>query len=65
MLYQKFWTISIGQIPVVTFDLPLFALAKQIQWTWPESYGEDKLVVMFGASNWDGSSKDDWRLAAR
>ena len=26
----------------------LFALAKQIQWTWSESYGEDKLVVMFG-----------------
>ena len=37
-----------GQIPVVTFDQPLFALAKQIQWTWPESYGEDKFVVMFG-----------------
>ena len=32
---------------VVTFDLPLFASAKQIQWTWLESYGEDKLVVMF------------------
>ena len=37
-----------GQTPVVTFDQPLFALAKQIQWKWPESYGEDKLVVMFG-----------------
>ena len=36
-----------GQTPVVTFDQPLFALAKQIQWMWPESYGEDKLVVMF------------------
>ena len=29
-------------------DLPLFALAKQIQWQWPESYCEDKFVVMFG-----------------
>ena len=37
-----------GQIPVVTFDQSLFALAKQIQWTWPESYGEDMFVVMFG-----------------
>ena len=29
-------------------DQPLFALAKQIQWQWPESYGVDKFVVMFG-----------------
>ena len=37
-----------GQGPVVTFDQPLYALAKQIQFKWPEKYGEDKLVVMFG-----------------
>lgn len=37
-----------GQTPVVTFDQPLYALAKQIQWKWPEKYGEDKFVVMFG-----------------
>ena len=37
-----------GQTPVVTFDQPLFALAKQIQWKWPEKYGEDKVVVLFG-----------------
>ncbi|KAG1692632.1 Lysosome membrane protein 2 [Nymphon striatum] len=37
-----------GQTPVVTFDQPLFALAKQIQWKWPASYGEDQLVVVFG-----------------
>ena len=37
-----------GQTPVVTFDEPLFALAKQIQWKWPDSYGEDHIVVMFG-----------------
>ena len=36
------------QTPVITFDQPLFALAKQIQWKWPETYGEDKFVVMFG-----------------
>ena len=35
------------QIPVLTFDQPLFALAKQIQWKWPEKYGNEKLVVMF------------------
>ncbi len=37
-----------GQIPVTTFDQPLFALAKTVQWCWPESYGESKHIVMFG-----------------
>lgn len=37
-----------GQTPVITADQPLFALAKQIQWHWPDQYGEDKVVIMFG-----------------
>lgn len=37
-----------GQTPVITADQPLYALAKQIQWHWPEHYGEDKFVIMFG-----------------
>jgi len=37
-----------GQIPVVTFDQPLFSLAKQIQWKWPQEYGEEKFVILFG-----------------
>ena len=37
-----------GQIPVLTFDQPLFALAKQIQWHWPEQFGEDKFVILMG-----------------
>ncbi|KAG0723068.1 hypothetical protein GWK47_043326 [Chionoecetes opilio] len=37
-----------GQIPVLTCDQPLYILAKQIQWSWPTSYGEDRFVVMFG-----------------
>ena len=40
--------VNPGQTPVVTLDQPLFALAKQIQWKWPEKYGEDKMVAMFG-----------------
>ena len=28
------------QSPVVTTDQPLFALAKQVQWTWPNEYGQ-------------------------
>ena len=37
-----------GQIPVITFDQPLYALAKQIQWQWSDTYGEDKFVIMMG-----------------
>ena len=40
--------LNAGQTLVITFDQPLFALAKQIQWTWPEHYGEEKILVMFG-----------------
>ena len=40
--------LNAGQTPVLTFDQPLYGLAKQIQWKWPEKYGEDKLVLMFG-----------------
>ena len=37
-----------GQTPVATLDQPLFALAKQFQWKWPDKYGEDNMVVLFG-----------------
>jgi hypothetical protein len=37
-----------GQIPVMTVDQPLFALAKYIQWKSPQTHGEDKYVVMLG-----------------
>ena len=30
-----------GKSPVIAADQPIFALAKQIQWHWPEIYGED------------------------
>ena len=40
--------LNADQIPVVTADQPLFAIAKQIQWQWPEFYGEDKFIIMFG-----------------
>jgi hypothetical protein len=36
------------QIPVIAADQPIYALAKQIQWHWPEKYAEDKFVIMFG-----------------
>ena len=37
------------QAPVIAVDQPLFALCKLIQWNWPQKYGEDKFVIMFGA----------------
>ena len=40
-----------GQIPVMAFDQPLFALAKFVQWSWPETYGEKNYVVMW---EWEG-----------
>ena len=36
-----------NQVPVVTFNQPLYAIAKKVQWIWPESYGERKFIVMF------------------
>ena len=36
-----------GQIPVVAMDQPLYAVAKQIQWNFPEKYGEKQFVIMF------------------
>ena len=37
-----------SQVPVVTVDQVLFALAKQIQWHWPTHYGEIKMFIKFG-----------------
>ena len=51
---QNSWQhLKLGQTPVVTFNQPLFALAKQIQWKWPQEYGEQKFVVVFDGSNED------------
>ncbi len=37
-----------GQVPILAADQPLYALAKQIQWTWPDTLGKDHFIVMFG-----------------
>ncbi len=37
-----------GQIPVITLDQPIFALAKKVQWSWSSIYGEHKYVVLLG-----------------
>ena len=40
--------VNPGQIPVFTVDQPLYAIAKRIQWKWPEEYGESQYVVLMG-----------------
>ena len=37
-----------GQTPVLSADQPLFTLAKQIQWTWPGTLGENHIEMMLG-----------------
>lgn len=37
-----------AQVPVITLDQPLYAIAKRIQWNWPESHGEDHFILMLG-----------------
>ena len=58
--------VNPGQTPVVTLDQPLFVLARQIQWKWPEKYGEDKNGGdVWWAPHRDGRPEDARRLAAR
>lgn len=49
--------INTGQTPVITLDQPLFAIAKQIQWNWPASHGENQFVIMLGGLH------SSWKLA--
>ena len=37
-----------SQTPVTACDQPLYAIAKKIQWQWPETLGEKKFVVVLG-----------------
>uniref|UniRef100_UPI00358F24FE uncharacterized protein n=1 Tax=Myxine glutinosa TaxID=7769 RepID=UPI00358F24FE len=36
------------QIPIMAVDQPLFDIAKKMQWTFPELFGEDTFLVMLG-----------------
>ena len=37
-----------GQAAVIAFDQPIYGLAKEIQWRYPDTVGEDNLVAMLG-----------------
>ena len=40
--------LNSGQVPVLAGDQHLYALAKDIQWTWPDRHGEDHFVGGLG-----------------
>ena len=48
VIRQAIQYLNPGQIPVTTFDRPLFALVKFVQWKWPDTYGERVHLLMLG-----------------
>jgi hypothetical protein len=49
LIQKQVQYLNPGQVPVMTVDQPLFAIAKEIQWIRLLLFGEDKFVVMMGA----------------
>ena len=45
-IFETTQYLNPSQTPVVAADQPLYTLAKQIQWAWPEVYGN--FFIMFG-----------------
>lgn len=37
-----------NQVPVITLDQSLYAIAKLIQWKWPDTHGENHLITILG-----------------
>lgn len=37
-----------GQVPVIAAVQQIYAVTKLAQWHWPEIYGDDKFVIVFG-----------------
>ena len=48
LIKKSIESINPGQIPVLAMDQPLYAIAKEIQWSWPDELGEHSFVVMLG-----------------
>lgn len=38
--------LNAGQIPILAADQLLYALAKEVQWTWPAAHGVDHFVII-------------------
>ena len=41
-------TVDGSQVAVITADQPVYAVAKYVQWKFPDLHGEDKVVLMMG-----------------
>ena len=41
--------VNPGQIAVITADQPVYAIGKQVQWLYPNVFGEDSIVMMMGS----------------
>ena len=48
LVQQQVGFLNPGQIPVMTVDQPLNAIAKEIKWTHKEFLGDDRFLVMMG-----------------
>ena len=48
VIQQAIEHLNPGQVLVITVDQSLFVICKEIQWTWPEKYGEAKFVMVLG-----------------
>ena len=48
LIKQSINFLNPGQISVVALDQPLYAIAKKVQGTWPNEFGEDHFVVVLG-----------------
>ena len=40
--------VNRGQLSVIAFDQPLYALARLVQWNWKKNYREKCFVIMIG-----------------
>ena len=40
--------VNPGKTSIVTADQPLLEISEQIHWEWPDFYGKDKFIVVFG-----------------
>ena len=48
LIRQITFQVNPEQIPVLTVDQPLYAIAKRIQWKWPDDYGEKCYDILMG-----------------
>ena len=49
IIHSAVLSVNPNQTPVLTLDQPLYSLAKQIQWNWPDTFKESKFVLVLGS----------------